>query len=111
MVQCDRCPPWYHYTCAHVDNNICDKSWVCSKCEGKNASLSSSLVEVSAAAAVSVPIHTIGNILNLGAIPKSSTISRIFNNPNYANLQMQTIMQTNYSQLQLPLYLKVISGT
>lgn len=37
MVQCDHCDTWSHYTCAGVDENIADHSWVCGHCTGRQS--------------------------------------------------------------------------
>ncbi|XP_062538388.1 uncharacterized protein LOC134206676 [Armigeres subalbatus] len=35
MVQCDHCDAWSHYTCAGVDEDIANHSWVCGHCTGR----------------------------------------------------------------------------
>ncbi|XP_062706457.1 uncharacterized protein LOC134287734 [Aedes albopictus] len=37
MVQCDHCDVWSHYTCAGVDENIANHSWVCGHCTGRQS--------------------------------------------------------------------------
>ena len=47
MVACYNCESWFHFTCAGVQDSICDKSWLCGYCSTQGNDPGNSAISVS----------------------------------------------------------------